>query len=47
MIDCLGDFSQEEAAVAEVWLALFYEIEKIAMMRVLLSQKIKLTLFAG
>lgn len=38
MFDCLSYLSHEETAVGEVGLALFDEIEKIAMMRVLLSQ---------
>ena len=46
MLDCLGDLPNEEPAVGEVGFALLDEIEKIAMLRVLLSQKIKLTLFA-
>lgn len=46
MLECLGDFSDEESAVGKVGFALFDKIEKVSMLRVLLSQEIKLTLFA-
>jgi len=46
MLEGFCDFSNEESAIGKVGFTLFDEIEKVAMLCVLLSQQIKLTLFA-